>query len=348
MSKINEKLILDVFREMLKFKPKLQRMLIQDDEEDMSDFRMIGDVIIKNFPWPIGVELRRLFSASMQQPDRMRLDQIFKTIERTMQLINAIMLSQLWKESQSQKLSIPGYFSDEFASRMSMLSMGNFTWLIRTTGKIFNENSIEWFMPEMDKCFRSDFYSALDFWVPERNEIGHYQINLNQEEIEKRCVDYLDKLSLILQKISFFSIYSMVSVKEIRVVQPKNRSAKFHHYIGLLNSSDSEFKERDLLETVFTESNSILLMKTLKSVGEYLNLSPLVIDTFSEIIDHKEKFDIKKDVFLFSKIKGEHMMYVGTEVTEKCDLRSLSNYEILLEQYKEMIETITGKSYVFK
>jgi hypothetical protein len=35
-------------------------------------------------------------------------------------------------------------------------------------------------------------------------------------------------------------------------------------------------------------------------------------------------------------------MYLGTEVTEKCDLRSLSNYGILLEEYRELMLTIGG------
>lgn len=345
MGKTNENIIREVFDALVKFKPSVQKFMFFDEEDDdLSDFRTLGDLIIKNYPWPIGVELRRLFSASMLQLDRLRLDQIFKTIERTMQLISAIMLSQLWKESRSGTLTIPEFFRNEFESRLSMLTMGNFTWLIRSIGKIFNENSIEWFMPEMSSCFRKDFYTALDFWVPERNEIGHYQINLDQQEIEKRCVEYEEKLSLILQKIAFLCKYKMVSIKEIRVIQPKNRKAAFHHYIGLLNSSDSDFKVKDIIDPVFTESSSILMMKTIKSIDEHLNLSPLVIDTFSEIIDNKEKFDIKKDVFLYSKIKGNHMMYVGTEVTEKCDLRSLSTYDLLLEQYREMIESITGKN----
>lgn len=343
MSKTNEKIIREVFDALVRFKPNVQKFLFFDDEdEDANDYRVLGDLIIKNYPWPLGVELRRLFSASMLQFDRMRLDQIFKTIERTMQLITAIMLSQLWKESRSGKVNIPDFFRNEFESRLSMLTMGNFTWLIRTIGKIFNENYIDWFMPEMGDCFRKDFYAALDFWVPERNEIGHYQINLNQQEIEKRCVEYEEKLSVILQKIAFLARYKMVSIKEIRVIHPKNREATFHHSIGLLNSADSDFKVKDLIDPVFTESSSILMMKNIKSVDEYLNLSPLIIDTFSEIIDNKEKFDIKKDVFLYSKIKGSHLMYVGTEVTEKCDLRSMNTYSLLLEQYKEMIESITG------
>ena len=343
MAKTNEVLIQQVFNQMLKFRPSLQKMLImEDEEEEETDPRVLGDMIIKNYPWPVGVELRRLFSASMRQLDRMRLDQIFKTIERTMQFVSFVMIIQLWKEMHGKKMALPESFTREFQSRMPVLSMGNYSWLIRAVGNIFNEQKIEWFLPEMGENFTKDFYAALDFWVPERNEIGHYQINLTQEEIEKRCVEYEEKLSFILQKIAFFSKYKLVSVREIKVIHPKNTPALFNHQVNLLNSSDSDFKAQDILEQVYTESNSILLMKSIKTIEEYLNLSPLVIDTYSEVLDNKEKFDIKKDVFLYTKLRGDHLMYIGTEVTEKCDLRSLSNYDHLLGQFMDMMTTISG------
>jgi hypothetical protein len=344
MANANEMLILKVFQEMLKYKPSMQKMLVADDEEDEStDPRLLGDLIIRSLPWPIGVELRRLFCASTRQLDRMRLDQIFKTIERTMQFISFLMISQLWKDIKEKKLApLPDGFKKEFASRIMVLSMGNYAWLIRSVGTIMQERSVPWFMPEMAENFDKKFYSALDFWVPERNEIGHYQINLTNDEIEKRCVEYEEKLSFILQRLSFITKYKLVSVREIKVINHKNRTAKFNHVIDLLSSSDSGFKAQELEETKYAESNSVLLMKSLKTIDEYLNLSPLVIDTNSEIIDNKEKFDIKKDIFMYTKFRGDQLMYVGTEVTEKCDLRSLHNYAILVDQFNDMLATVTG------
>jgi len=345
MAQINENLIRNVFDEMLKYRPALQKHLIADDYEDeVVDYRVLGDLIIKNYPWPIGVELRRLFSASMRQLDRLRLDQIFKTIERTVQFTSFVMLSQLWKEKETKRIEIPESFSKEFANRFLLLTMGNYTWLIRSIGNLFAENNLEWFMPELKENFDKTFYNSLDFWVPERNEIGHYQINLTQEDIEKRCVEYEEKLMLILQRISFFVKYKLVSVREIKVIKPKNHDAKFHHVIDLLNNSDSDFKAQELDEPNYSESRSVLLMKTIKTIEEYLNLSPLIIDTNSEILDNKEKFDIKKDIFLYTKFRSDVIMYVGTEVTEKCDLRTLSNYQILLQEFKELMQTITGTS----
>jgi hypothetical protein len=345
MAATNELLIQKVFQEMLKYKPSMQKMLIADEEEEESlDPRLLGDLVIRSFPWPIGVELRRLFSASTRLLDRMRLDQIFKTIERSMQFIGFVMLCQLWKDTKEKKLVLPEAFKKEFQDRIMVLTMGNFAWLIRAIGTFMLEKAIPWYMPEMGENFDKKFYAALDFWVPERNEIGHYQINLTNEEIEKRCVEYEEKLAFILEKIAFIAKYKLVSVREIRVIHPKNQEAKFNHLIDLLNSSDSGFKAQELEESRFAESSSVLLMKSLKTIDEYLNLSPLVIDTNSEIIDDKEKFDIKKDIFMYTRLKGDQLMYVGTEVTERCDLRSLHNYGNLLEQFKDMLATISGSN----
>jgi hypothetical protein len=343
MAATNEHLIQIVFQEMLKFKPSLQKMLVTDEEEEENvDPRLLGDAVIKNFPWPIGIELRRLFSASMRQPDRMRLDQIFKTIERTMQFISFVMICQIWKEKKEGKLEITENLAKDFQGRMLVLSMGNYTWLIRTIGNLMKDKSVPWFLEEMSTNFDKQFFAALDFWVPERNEVGHYQINLTQEEIQRRCVEYEEKLAFILERIAFLCKYRLVSVREIRVIHPKNQIARFNHIVDILNSSDSDFTAKELEEDKFAESHSVLLMKSLKTMDEYLNLSPLIIDTNSEIIDNKEKFDIKKDIFMYTKFRSDHIMYIGTEVTEKCDLRSLHNYHVLLTQFNDMIESISG------
>lgn len=342
MPNFNEELIRSVFTEMAKYKPSLAKFTILDEDEDEVDCRILGDQVIKNFPWPIGVELRRLFSGTMWQLDRMRLDQIFKTIERSMQFISFLMIAQLWQDKKDDNVKVPESFSKDFESRFSVLSLGNFTWLIRSIGTFYAKQGIPWFIEEIGTNFDKQFYSALDFWVPERNDIGHYQINLTQEEIEKRCVEYEEKLKFILFRMAFLAKYRLVSVREIKVNKPKFQEASFLHKIELLNSSDSDFTASEVEETKYAESNSVLMMKSIKTLGEYLNLSPLIIDTKGEVLDKKEKFRIKKDVFMYTKIRNDHLMYLGTEVTEKCDLRALSNYETLLREYKQLIETIAS------
>ena len=155
MIQVNEELIKQVFDEMVKHKPGLQKHLIPDDDDDDDeiDHRILGDLIIKNFPWPIGIELRRLFSGSMRQLDRLRLDQIFKTIERTMQFVSFVMIAQLWHDNLNGAIEIPESIKKDFQNRFSVLSMGTYTWLIRMLGKAYKEQGKEWFMIEMSEHF---------------------------------------------------------------------------------------------------------------------------------------------------------------------------------------------------
>ncbi len=67
MVAINEDLIQKVFAEMVGYRSSLAKYLPDKDEEEDVDLRIIADLVIKNFPWPVGVELRRLFSGSMRQ-----------------------------------------------------------------------------------------------------------------------------------------------------------------------------------------------------------------------------------------------------------------------------------------
>jgi hypothetical protein len=145
-----------------------------------------------------------------------------------------------------------------------------------------------------------------------------------------------------LKNISFLAKYKLVSVRDIKVIKSRIREAKFHHVVDLLNNSDSDFKAKELDEDKFAESNSVLLMKSVKQIDEYLNLSPLIIDTHSEKLDSKEKFSIKKDIFLYTKFRGDQLFYLGTEVTEKCDLRPLSNYNSLVEEFKGLMNSLVN------
>lgn len=339
----NDTLIDQVFQALVKQKPSLEAVLALSEDSGI-DRRLLADQIVRNFPWPIGVELRRLFSGGMRVADRRRLDHLFKTAERAMQFLAFVMLAQAWKERKAGTLELPPGLTSEFERRFEQLTLGNMAWLVRMLGKALVTNSSGAFVSEMKGMLTNDFYNSLDQWVPERNEIGHYQVNLNPEDIERRCLECGERLGELLANMAFLCRYKLVSVREIQVRKPRFKEAVFQHRIDLLNSSDSDFKASDVAGIHFTESHAVLLLRNLHDIEEYLNLSPLIIDTHSESIDAKEKLEIRKDIFLYSKIKGDHLMYSGTEATEKCDLRSLDNYTDLLDEFRDMLSAVVGQT----
>jgi hypothetical protein len=346
---INEGFILSIFRKMVQFKPKLA-MLLPDDENEDDDFdiRKLANEITANYPWPIGVELRRLLSASMHQLDHARLDQIFRTLERTMQFLTFVLVCQLAEERIQNRVPIPTKFRNEFSQRFAVLTMGNFAWLIRSVGKIFTANNIRPFIPETSGILNKEFYDKLDFWTPERNEIGHYRITLRDEEIEVRCVEYFKKLEEIIAELAFLIKYPLLTITQIEVLKSKREPARFKHHMLMLNSASSDFSGRSQPFDRYTDSHSVLLVAGIKNVpDQYLSLSPLVVDTHFEIIDSREKLSkVKKDIYLCTmwNEKSRHLHYIGTEAEEKPDLRILSFYDQLVREFEEIMQSFSPEA----
>jgi hypothetical protein len=83
------------------------------------------------------------------------------------------------------------------------------------------------------------------------------------------------------------------------------------------------------------------LVKSIKNAPDkFLNLSPLIIDTHFEKMETREKLTLlKKDVYLYSKweYKNKRLFYVGTEATEKIDIRLVSFYDQLVKEFQEIL-----------
>ncbi len=334
-----EDLIRQVFDEMVKAKPNLAHDIRYNDDGTIN-FPKLGNEMVENFPWPVGIELRRLFTKTSLGRDL--LTHIFRTFERTLQFISFIMVSQLLEAKVNNRISIPENFKKEFKHRFPVLSLGDYTWLITSIGNFLKQQDFEWFMPEISENFNKGFYENLNSLVLPRNIHMHFQSNPTDQDIERDCIVFEEKLTKVLSRVAFLVNYKLVFVKDIKVVKSKNHEAFFHHNMDLLHNTHSDFSTTKIEGIKFTESNSVLLMKQTKSIGEYLNLSPLVIDTKSEVIDDQKRFNIIGDVYLYSKYNDGHLMYVGTEAPETCDLRSLHNYSTLVDEFNEILSALSS------
>jgi len=337
---INEQIIVPVFNQLVQHKPRLALLLPEDGEEE-TDIRRLADEIINGFPWPIGVEFRRLFTPGCDGLSRRRLDQILKIVERSVQFISFVLLSQLLEESMDHELSLLNeHFRESFTSRFRTPTLGTYTWLIQSLGKIFETNAIDPFIPEMSTLTSKKFSAKLQPWTHIRNQISHYLINLDEEEIQRRCVDFQEDLINVFSDIAFFVKYPLVTITDIKVDKHKRKSATFTHAIKYLPN----FAGKPQSYAAYTDSYAVLLLKSLKNAPqEYLNLSPLIIDTHTEHLDTPEKKKkIKMDIFLYSKYGKDRIHYVGTNVGDECDLRSLSCYARLVEEFNEYFSCFGG------
>lgn len=340
MATLNENLIQSVYNGLILHRPQLKSLveLDEDDDDDGEvDIRLLADLIIRSYPWPVGVELRRLFSAQLAEPDRMRLDQLFKTLERTLQFVAFVQASQLLTEANKRPLTVPGGEGPEFVKRWTNLGLGGLVWLIEHQQTLLDANNAAPFMEELPGALTPALLAECSAWIPERNAIGHYEVHLSDEQVEIKCVELQERLMHILTALSFLAKYTLVSVRSIQVEKSRRGDPHFNHQLNILNSSNSDFKAKDVDTDLFTESRSVLLLRTTKRMNEYLNLSPFIIDTGIERIDTKEKTVIKKDIFLYARFQNDSLQFSGTEATDKYDLRVLSTYPLMLEDIRAFI-----------
>jgi hypothetical protein len=343
MEAANERLFRLVHQEMVKFKPSLQKAIASGvEEEEYDDRKFLGQMIIKNFPLPVGVELRRLFSTSLRDPDSQRLEQILVTIEKSLQLISYILVSQLWNEKKQDKIIIPESFRKIFRQKIYLRNNDNFVWLIQTIKELLEERKIELFVPEMNAGFDEKFIKELDFPVPAKNPEGHFVITGDPSAIDKNCTEIEEKLIILLQRLSFLVNYKLVSVQHIKVSKPKYQNPKYNHVLKLLTCTDSDFNTFELQEPECADSHSVLLMKSQLPLTDHLNLSPLIIDTASFMVDVPATNNIKKDIFIYDGNQDSRLNYRGCRVTEKCDLSGLPDYPMLIAQFRDMMDTISG------
>lgn len=336
---VNEKFIRTVFEGMVECKPRLAAFL--DEDDDMFDIRELSNLISKSFPWPIGVEVRRLLAGNQEVLNKGRIDQIFKIIERTLQYLSFVFLIQLYDQISKNNGEVPSSFKDQFKSRFTTLSMGNYVWLIRSVLQIMESNEIDPFMDEVKTVFSKKFLNTLDYWPAQRNELSHYQVNLTDEEIEVRCNEYLDELASLLTSIAFLIKYPLITITEIELIKPKNEEVHYMHNMLILNSASSSFIGKNELHHKYVDTHSVILVKSLKNLThDFLNLSPLIIDTYSERMESREKLTkVKKDIYLYSKwdMKRQFLQYIGTEAEEKPDIRMVSFYDRLVKNYEDIM-----------
>ncbi len=259
---INEKLIVPVFKELVQHKPKLAYFLPEDDEE--IDIRQLGEQVINAFPYPIGEEIRPLFTPECSAVNQRRLYQILKLVERCVEFISFVLLSQLLEEQLTRNLSYPAQdFQRDFKRSFRMPMLGTYIWLIQSLEKIFTANGIEPFIPEMSVLLSKKFSSKLHSWRNIRNKIAHYQINLDEEEIQKQCMDFQEKLIEVLSNLCFLIKYPVVTSTGIQVNKPKRKPAGFiHAFTYLPDFADNKPREYDTC----TDSRAVLLLKSLSII----------------------------------------------------------------------------------
>ena len=256
------------------------------------------NAILKSLPFPISVHLQKLMAkrrASMEGHDfydefgLKRFKQLLYTYNTVIELPSFVLLSQIWdaladkkslKLKQNQIQLIQDYCRSPYEKRLRLLYFP----LIQELGQCLEQNQLPFFVPELKNLALeedTDFYNAFNALEIKKKQLAQKR-SYSNTELVRECIEAEEKLSIVLNKLSFLAAYSLVSVRNIDVL--RNRQVRHPSYLHRLvrlvqHFSEDPTEEVELLED-FLDNASILLMKKedIQDTDSFLNLTPFIID----------------------------------------------------------------------
>jgi hypothetical protein len=304
-----------------------------DSEGNFIDSRLVPNKIIEAFPWPIGVEMRRLFSGERREQNKERLEQVLKVAEKSTQFLALILIAQLWDEVKSKKVIVSADFNNQF-NGFDKPSFGIWAGLIRSIHSIFENQSVTPFTEHIASIYFSNkaFIKQMERLVQIRNDLMHYNEMPDPNEVEEALTDFLCSISFLIK-------YTLVAVSKIEVRKSRLTKVMYDHSLRILKSQHDDFSMDDKSFESFFESPAVMLFKDFKSGNDHLNLSPLLIDTSTLVKTYKSE-GIKQGVYVYNGIRNDNFNYYFTSGHDSATINNLPFFKDLENEFKDLKATL--------
>lgn len=268
--------------EMCKYNPDIYAQMVEQrgDEVVKKDSKHYPWLVIENFPWPIGSQIRLL--RFYDKPNAERLEHLVSTYIITAQLLYYILLSDLWEQAREadQKPQWKGLGMDK-------KSFAGFDFLaqIPTLYPIVKEGGIP-FIGEFEILMAdlanadSPLSKAHQFLEKLRAQLPD---NPPSADLDKLCMKTEQAVSIVLRAAAFLARYRMLTVRNVSIDKPRFENIAYELDMGPLNATqgtglnlyqDAAYRRKEN----YSDSCSIVLVSSENSLDQSLNLSPFIVD----------------------------------------------------------------------
>ncbi len=281
--------IYNILEDMIAVNPDFEKRLVDSEGNDLDDRNLLA-LIIGNYPWSIGSQLRRLVSRDegMNNFTFARLEQIVNTYLITSQVIFYIILAQIWREKRRMDADFPigTHYLDALSLQENNFKQFDYIAQLRQILQDLNENEIGFFVSEFDSILKllkekKEFFDSYLYLESLRSRLLESSKESLEGELPQLCADAEYSMSIIVGKMAFLINYQMLTVRDILISKPPHQEPEFRHIMGNLKAQDNDFlslfKEPKPYDK-FVDSRSVILVKDLVDVSDYLNLSPFIVD----------------------------------------------------------------------
>lgn len=311
--------------------------------------------IENDYPYPLALEFRRLNTKEYLANDENRLRQLLKISETTIHLIALVSVVDLLENCSKSFIKVPDSFRSEFPVWFTRTSFGKWISLTRECIRLFNEQNISMFIPQMNEVIidkkgnESNVLKSFNSLTTIRNNLAHPKFTLTTKIIGDFCVESEKHLEIILVGTQFLTDYSFLNVDQINVRYRKWSDPSYSHTFSEVTGNSSEFNAYNKILSGLVNSPAIIIVRN-NDEKDYLNLDPMLIysnegenkiaDIFMYIDWDKYKSASYKPVW-----NGGTFSLAGTSVETETIKSLLKFYEFLADQqmyqsYKEQVEKL--------
>lgn len=260
-----------------------QQRIMSEGEEKALDSSQLMSLVIENFPWIIGSQIRLLCIEPFVSLGSKRLEQLLSTYIISTQLIYYILFTDTWELVTEKELKAPKDLLKK--QRLSKENLLQFDFLAKAYElyDLIEKADCELFMPEMESLFEafavdSSLKKASLYLEKLKTEIGG-----EISDVQEKCERAERALTVVLKHIAFLSAYKFLAIRFINVENQKCFDLEYELELGKLNGRN--FEGLTIYENVenrrkksFCDCRAIIIVSTEKEVSTFLNLSPFIID----------------------------------------------------------------------
>ena len=80
----------------------------------------------------------------------------------------------------------------------------------------------------------------------------------------------------------------------------------------------------------------MLLLRSIKDTGDYLNLSPFIVDLQDADLGLLRSAGLRSDIYLFRSLQNDQAIYVGANAQQEHDLTKSDQWDELNKEFERM------------
>lgn len=315
-------------------------------------------------PTPLSSLLRPMVTNGIEQPNltpegyEELLENQLQFHSTMIKLCSFIMLSDLFNLVEAKQVSMNRvqhkFLIDFFNITSEQSDSFDYVTFIKVLREILDNNTAHPFVQEYIDLKEQENYETSFF--DSHMLIQAIRLKKQKGKLGTLLIGYCqsveDELIKIFERVFFILRYKLLVIRNVEAIRTRTVATKtYKHKIFLLRETFEGYPDELSNVGDYTETYSVIVVKGLNCIIDYLSLSPFVID--KNVLTG----DVNSELYFFSHNENGLVFRSVNDFTRKLELQVIESKETITQGNEEVelpsytipaVEELTGKDYFEK